>query len=175
VATKGLLLAEVPPGTSPEGFRFPQRNRVLAALAEIVVVVESRAAGGSLVTAEAAERRDIPVMAVPGSPRNPAAEGTNRLILDGAAPVLDVTDVLVALGLSTGRTNGRGPERRPPPEPGDQLVLDLFGAEPLDLERVVTSSGWAVSEAALALARLETAGWLVRTAGWFERAPEGSR
>jgi DNA processing protein len=171
VAAHGLLLAEVPPGTSPEGFRFPLRNRILAALAEIVVVVESRAAGGSLVTVDAAERRGVPVMAVPGSPRNTAAEGANRLIVDGAAPVLDVTDVLVALGLSTGRTAGPTPDQRLPVDGHEQLVLELFGDEPLDLERLLSMSGLTMTETALSLARLEAAGWLLRTAGWFERAP----
>jgi DNA processing protein len=174
VAERGLLLSEVPPGTSPDAFRFPQRNRILAALAEVVVVVESRATGGSLVTVDAAERRAIPILAVPGSPRSPAAEGTNRLLVDGATPVIDVTDVLVALGLSTGRANGPTPPTRPAPAAPDQAVLDLFAGEPLDLERVIAGSGRPMAEAALALARLETTGWLVSTGGWFERAPDGA-
>jgi len=173
VATRGVLLAEVPPGTSPEGYRFPLRNRILAALSELVVVVESRAAGGSLVTVEAAARRGIPVLAVPGSPRNVAAEGTNRLIADGATPVLDVTDVLVALGLSSGRTRRRPGDDRPPPDGDDAVVLALFGDQPLDLQRVQAHSGLAIDDSALALARLEAAGWLIRTGGWFERAPGG--
>jgi DNA processing protein len=171
VAQHGLLLGEVPPGTRPDAFRFPLRNRVLAALAELVVVVESRATGGSLVTVDAAERRGVPVMAVPGSLRSPAAEGTNRLLVDGAIPVIDVTDVLVALGLSTGRRAGPASEERPTPAAPDQQVLDLFAGDPLDLERVIAVSGRPLADAALALARLETAGWLVRTGGWFERAP----
>jgi DNA processing protein len=170
VAAHGVLLAEVPPGTSPEGFRFPLRNRILAALAELVVVVESRSAGGSLVTVDAAERRGIPVLAVPGSPRNRAAEGTNRLIVDGATPVLDVTDVLVALGLSSARAT-LPPDPRPAPDGVDASVLELFGDQPLDLERVRATSGLTITESALALARLEASGWLVRTGGWFERAP----
>jgi DNA processing protein len=174
VARHGLLVSEVPPGTSPDAFRFPLRNRILAALAELVVVVESRVTGGSLVTVDAAVRRGIPVLAVPGSPRSPAAEGTNRLLVDGATPVLDVTDVLVALGLSTGRVAGPEVTLRPAPAPSDQAVLDVFAGEPLDLERVIAVSGRPMAEAALALARLEMAGWLVSTGGWFERAPGGS-
>ncbi len=175
VATHGLLLSEVPPGTTPDAFRFPLRNRILAALAEVVVVVESRATGGSLVTVDAAERRGVPVLAVPGSPRSPAAEGTNRLLVDGAAPVLDVTDVLVALGLSTGRASAPAPALGPALPAEDQAVLDLFAGEPLDLERVIAGSGRPMAEAALALARLEMAGWLVSIGGWFERAPGGVR
>jgi len=115
------------------------------------------------------------VLAVPGSPRNRAAEGTNRLIADGATPVLDVTEVLVALGLSSGRS-GRSPaDDRPPPEGDDEAVLALFGDQPLDLERVLAASGLSMTESALALARLEAAGWLLRTGGWFERAPGARR
>jgi DNA processing protein len=173
VATRGVLMAEVPPGTSPEGFRFPLRNRILAALSELVVVVESRAAGGSLVTVDAAERRGIPVLAVPGSPRNRAAEGANRLIADGATPVLDVTDVLVALGLASARARQPAGDPRPLPEGDDAVVLELFGDEPLDLERVLATSGLTMTDSALVLARLEASGWLLRTGGWFERAPGG--
>jgi DNA processing protein len=175
VAERGLLLAEVPPGTSPEAFRFPLRNRILAALAEIVVVVESRATGGSLLTVDAAERRATPVMAVPGSPRNRAAEGTNALIADGVAPVRDATDVLVALGLSSGRTASSSASLRPPLAAQDQAVLDLFGDAPLDLEHLLAVSGRDMGETVLALARLEADGWLLRTGGWFERAPEPAR
>ena len=100
---RGLLLSEWPPGTPPEPFRFPLRNRILAALSEVLVVVESRERGGSLITAQAAIERSVEVMAVPGSVRNRAAAGTNQLLRDGAAPVTDVDDVLVALGLDTRR------------------------------------------------------------------------
>ena len=99
VGEHGLLVSEWPPGTPPEAWRFPYRNRVIAALSEILVVVESRVTGGSLITAKAALDRDVDVMAVPGSVRNKAAEGTNKLLLEGAAPITCVDDVLVALAL----------------------------------------------------------------------------
>jgi DNA processing protein len=169
VAERGVLLAEVPPGSAPEAHRFPQRNRIIAALADVVVVVESRTRGGSLHTVEEAQRRGLTVCAVPGSPRNPAAAGTNRLITEGATPVIDPTDVLVAMGFSRPR---RLPlvDPRPRPSSDDQAVLDLFDDEPLDLERVVVRSGRTLGSAALALGRLEATGWLVRTGAWFERA-----
>jgi hypothetical protein len=86
VCERGVLLSEWPPGTPPEPFRFPMRNRILAALSEVLVVVESRERGGSLITAQAALERSIDVLAVPGSPRNRAAAGVNHLLRDGASP-----------------------------------------------------------------------------------------
>jgi len=112
VAVAGGLLSEYPPGSPATRMRFPARNRLIAAFAEIVVVVESRVAGGSRHTVEAAIARGRTVMAVPGSIRNPAAAGTNRLIAEGCAPVCDVADILVALDLERA---GR-PEPAPRPD-----------------------------------------------------------
>ncbi len=100
VVAAGAVLSEAPLGGRPEPWRFPARNRLIAALSDLVVVIESRASGGSLLTVEQAIRRDVEVMSVPGSVRNKAAEGTNQLLVDGCAPARDVVDVLVALGLS---------------------------------------------------------------------------
>lgn len=100
VAAAGAVVSEAPLAGRPEPWRFPARNRLIAAFSDLVVVVESRVAGGSLLTVEQALRRDVEVMAVPGSVRNRAAEGTNQLLVDGCAPARDVADVLVSLGLS---------------------------------------------------------------------------
>jgi DNA processing protein len=168
VARAGVLLAEVPPGTEPQAFRFPRRNRILAALADVVVVVESRRAGGSLLTVREAERRGVCVLAVPGSPRNPAAAGTNLLIQQGCHPVLDPTDVLVALGLATeGEQRPSAPHGRG--EPDDPAgLLDLL-AEPATLDDLVARTGRSLAEIALAVGRLEEGGWVQRHAHWFER------
>src|SRR6185295_12761685 len=105
VAERGLLLSEAPPGTPPEAFRFPMRNRVIAALSEVVIVVESREHGGSLITVTEAMERNVPLMAVPGGVHNRAATGTNQLIRDGAGVVIDVTDVLLALAMDHSRAS----------------------------------------------------------------------
>ncbi|HEX9260804.1 MAG TPA: DNA-processing protein DprA, partial [Acidimicrobiales bacterium] len=169
VAEAGLLLAEVPPHCTPLPFRFPARNRILAALADAVVVVESRSRGGSLITVEEAERRCVPVLAVPGFPGTRAAEGTNQLIYDGCQMVRDHVDVLVALGLAA--RPALAPDRRPPPAPADQLVLDLFGGEALDLEAVIAATGTSLGEAAATLARLEDSGHLERVGAWYQPVP----
>ncbi len=168
VCERGLLLSEWPPGTPPEPFRFPMRNRILAALCEVLVVVESRERGGSLITAEAAIERSVEVMAVPGSPRNRAAAGTNQLIRDGAAPVTGVGDVLVALGLDTRRAGAVTYDPRPLPRGVEADVLAACRDQPRTLDDVVAEQAMPIAQAAMALARLERAGWVREAGGWFE-------
>lgn len=172
VAEAGVLLSEWPPGSAPAPWRFPLRNRIIAALAEVAVVVESRDRGGSLITARAAADRGVPVMAVPGSPRIRAASGVNGLIRDGAHPVTTLDDVLSLLGLA-GAGQGRLPfdTRRPPDEFG-QRVLAHCSSEPATLDMLVAALGCTVTEAALAATRLVHDRWLVEAGGWFE--PAGS-
>ena len=173
VAADGLLISEWPPGVSPDAWRFPQRNRILAALSEVLVVVESRERGGSLITARAAADRGIDVMAVPGSPRSRASAGTNQLLVDGVAPVTSADDVLVALGLDHRRQGTLPFDLRPIPDDVQQLVLQACEEQPSTLDMIVAVTGLSVTEAALGAARLERAGWLVEAGGWFE--PLGSR
>jgi len=106
VEDHGVVFSEAALGTTPRARVFPARNRIIAALSDVVVVVECQLGGGALYTAEAAARRSIPVCAVPGSVRSPASAGTNGLLVDGCTPVRDVDDVLTAVALSRcGRDN----------------------------------------------------------------------
>jgi DNA processing protein len=100
VASTGAVLSESALGTKPHPGVFPARNRIIAALSDVVVVVESHQNGGSLYTADAAARRSIPVCAVPGSVKSRASDGTNALLVDGCTPVRDAADVLVAVSLA---------------------------------------------------------------------------
>jgi DNA processing protein len=168
VAEAGVLVSEAPLGSPPEAWRFPARNRIIAALAQVVVVVESHQAGGSMHTVEAAATRSRPVLAVPGPVVSPASAGTNRLIADGCAPVLDVDDVLVALGLEHA-AGPAAPDRRPLPTAEAAAVLDALGFAPASLDMLVGRTGLRPSAVALALAQLEADGWVVPTDGWWER------
>ena len=103
VAECGVIISESPPGCAPDAFRFPLRNRLLAMVSELLVVVESRATGGSMITVDEAAKRGITVLAVPGSPHSDASVGTNALIAQGATSVCDASDVLIALGLERPR------------------------------------------------------------------------
>ncbi len=168
VAENGLLLTESPPGTMPEAFRFPLRNRILAALCELVVVIESHAKGGSMITVEEAQRRDITVMAVPGSPRSLSSAGTNLLLQQGCAPVVDAIDVMVALGLDNRRNHPQIFDSRRTPSLQDQALIAHMRGEAVTLDQLLMRASTDLVQTALALGRLESEGWVVNNAGWWE-------
>ena len=169
VAQAGVVLSEAPLGARPEPWRFPVRNRIIAALAEVVVVVESFHTGGSRHTVEAAAVRSRPVLAVPGPVRSPASELPNALLAEGCHPARDASDVLVALGLCTSAGSGPARDDRPAPEPRHAAVLDHLGWEPVSFESVVLASDRSPAEVSLALVHLERDGWVAGSGGWWER------
>lgn len=115
---RGLLVSELPPGSRLARWGFPARNRIIAAFADVVVVVESREKGGSMYTVEEALRRNRPVFAVPGSIHSGASAGTNRLLADGAEPLCSADDVLLALDLQ----RAEAPTKAVAANPGAQAV-----------------------------------------------------
>jgi len=174
VAQAGALLSEAPVGARPEPWRFPARNRVLAALADVVVVVESHPTGGSMHTVRAAEERGVAVLAVPGPIRSRASAGTNLLLSQGCHPVCDGDDVLAALSLRHATAlpppgTLRLVEARTPPSDDHAAVLDAVEWTPTSLETVATRTGAPPPRASAALAWLEREGWVRREAGWWER------
>ena len=173
VAEQGALISEGPPGTVPEAYRFPLRNRILAGLSEVLVVVESRSSGGSLITVNEARDRGILVMAVPGALRNRASEGTNALLGDGCPIVLDVDDVLIGLGLDSRRAGGVAYDPRPRPSAADTELLDALN-EPRTLDHLVLVTGQSLVDCAMGLARLEADGWVHQVNGWFEAAADSA-
>jgi DNA processing protein len=168
IVRTGAILSETPPGHPAQAWRFPSRNRLIAGLAEMVVVVECHARGGSWHTVDAAIKRGVDVGAVPGSVRSAASVGTNRLLHDGATPVRAAQDVLDALGIFDGRPS-------PPPVPArplrtmDEVVLAALGWRPLCLDEVVERSGLPVTAVVVALERLEEQGAVRGEAGWWVR------
>ena len=168
VAGAGLLLSEAPLGARPEPWRFPVRNRVIAALAEVVVVVESAEKGGSRHTVEAAMARDRRSWPCPGSVRSPVSTYTNGLLADGCHPVRDALDVLVALGLSSAPPPDE-PIGGEPPGPDEAPVLDALGWEPATFDDLCARTGRTPGQVSVALARLQAGGWVGERAGWWER------
>ncbi len=168
VATHGALISESAPGSPPEAFRFPLRNRILAALSEVLVVVESRDTGGSMITVDEAQKRDVTVLAVPGSPRNIASNGTNQLIQQGCLPIIGAEDVLVALGLDNRRAQKNIYDSRARLCQSDQNLVSMMAGAPFTLDNFVIRSDLATIDAAVALGRLEALGWVVENSGWWE-------
>ncbi|MFP5320492.1 MAG: DNA-processing protein DprA [Acidimicrobiia bacterium] len=176
VADAGLLLSEAPLGRPPERWRFPARNRIIAALSDAVVVVESRRTGGSMTTVESALERDRPVMAVPGSVLAEQAAGTNQLLSEGATMVRDAVDVLGALACAPPRADdgparvGAAPGLAGLPADGPvAAVAAALSPAPVGIEHLATSAGVAVAEALTALAHLEAAGVARRVPGGYEQ------
>jgi len=97
--TGGVVMSEFPPGTPPEGWRFPTRNRIIAGLSDVLLVVEAGVKGGALITARIALDYGVPVYAVPGDVDRVASIGTNLLIRDGAFPIFGADDLSEVLSL----------------------------------------------------------------------------
>lgn len=173
VAEGGLLLSESPPGSQPLPHRFPRRNRIIAGLSDVLVVVESARRGGSMHTVEAAMERGVTVMAVPGSVRSEVSEGTNQLIAAGCPPVCETDDVLAALNMELAGLVGAAPrqpqEVRPRVLGIDRQVLDVVGWEATEVDVIVRRSRQRPMDVLAALDRLATNGWVARVGAAFER------
>jgi DNA processing protein len=161
-------------GTAPDAFRFPLRNRILAALVEVLVVVESRERGGSLITAREASNRSVEIMAVPGSVHSRASNGTNRLLADGAITANETADILMALGLDSRRAGRSRFDSRPMPRGVHAEVFEACKAEPRTLDSLMLLTGQQLADTAMTLARLERDGWIRDSGGWFEAIDEWS-
>jgi DNA processing protein len=167
----GVLLGEQPFGTPPERGRFPVRNRIIAALSDVVCVVEATVSGGSRITAERALDYGKPVLAMPGSRRNPAAAGCNALLADGAQPLLDPSDVLVALGLTPGgrRLWNSAPAREGGPQPSSNAaaVLKALSGEAAHPDQLAARTGLDPGQVALAIEELVAHGRASRDRGFI--------
>jgi DNA processing protein len=172
VAEKGLLIAEMPPGTEPRARHFPHRNRIIAGLALGTVVVEAVPKSGSLITARLAGEYGREVMAVPGSPLDPRARGCNQLIREGATLVQDASEIAELVR----PLDMRMPVRRPGnaaakvelAEAGDperQAVSSLLGMSFVAVDEIVRQSGLPSPLVQSVLLEYELAGRLERGAG----------
>jgi DNA processing protein len=172
IAEQGLLIAEQPPGVEPRARHFPYRNRIIAGLAHGTVVVEAAPKSGSLITARYAAEFGREVMAVPGSPLDPRAQGCNLLIREGATLVQSAEDVIEAVRpLHLGPVaQARSPFAGAPPatEAGDserRAILDLLGPTPVPVDELIRQSALPAAVVQTVLLELELAGRLDRHAG----------
>jgi DNA processing protein len=156
IAAGGAVVSELPPGVGPRKPHFPLRNRLISGVSRALIVVEARARSGSLVTARHAADQNVEVLAVPGPIYAPTSEGTNRLLRDGAAPLLEIDDALAAAGIEV-RTH---PAAAPAPGPVDlpARVREALESAPRDRDELADRLGCAPGDLAAALLELEVAG-----------------
>lgn len=156
VAQTGLVISEFPPGHAPFRWSFPARNRLMAALGRMTVVVEAADPSGSLITADFAAHLGRAVGAVPGKVTTETARGTNGLLSDGARVVTSVRDVLEEV-------LGPGADAPEPPRPEGtaRAVLEAVEAGH-GAAGIARHTGLRAAEARVALTQLEADGWITR-------------
>lgn len=174
ILENGAAISEMPHRWEPRARDFPRRNRLISGLAAGVIVVEAAERSGSLITARLAGEQGREVFAVPGSPADPRAGGTNRLIKQGATLVTSAADVIEnlkpMLGLSAPPV-AREPKIVVPANPspdGDELrarVASLLGSTPVALDDLVRESKAKAADVQIALLELELAGRIERHGG----------
>jgi DNA processing protein len=171
----GAAVSEMPLGWQPRGRDFPRRNRIIAGLAYGVVVVEAAERSGSLITARMALEANREVFAVPGSPVDPRAGGTNRLLREGATLVTSAADVIEVLTPIMGErpppADMREAPDSPPPDPpeaDDTLrarVQNLVGHAPVSVDDLARAANAAAAAVQIVLLELELGGRIRRLAG----------
>ena len=167
---RGVVVAEMPPGTEPRARHFPYRNRIIAGMSSGTVVVEAAPRSGSLITARLAAEAGREVMAVPGSPLDPRAQGCNQLIRDGATLVQNAADVVEAIRpfASQVRSAPSHYEMAAEPMNGEDalgVVEELLGPSPVPVDEIIRLSAVPSGAVQMALLELDLAGRLDRHAG----------
>jgi len=166
IANNGAVISEFPPGSRPESWHFPVRNRVISGLARVVVVVEATEKSGALITANVALEQGRDVMAVPGQITALYSRGSNNLIKQGAAVVLGAGDIMAELGMGmlfaahANDTSGHLKMNE------DELLLSrLIEYEPVSVEMLVQKTGLPAGQVLTALMFLEMKGLIKQMPG----------
>jgi DNA processing protein len=172
IATRGLLIAEQPPGKEPLARHFPYRNRIIAGMSLATVIVEAAPKSGSLITARLATEAGREVLAVPGSPADPRSQGCNQLIRDGATLIQSAADVLESIRpLSASQVFARSSDYRAEHISSDasdtdrRAVIDLLSHAPVVVDEIIRQSGLAPAVVQTVLLELELGSAIERHAG----------
>ncbi|WP_420132409.1 DNA-processing protein DprA, partial [Rhodopseudomonas sp.] len=172
IEARGAAISEMPLGHVPRGKDFPRRNRLISGASVGVAVIEAAFRSGSLITARRAADQGREVFAVPGSPLDPRAAGTNDLIKQGATLITCAADIVQAVASSLERPielPGREPEHPPPasePDASDRAqLLRLLGPSPIGIDDLIRLSGISPAVVRTVLLELELAGRLERHGG----------
>lgn len=174
IAQDGAIISEMPVGLKPQAKHFPRRNRIISGLARGVVIVEAAEGSGSLITANFALEQGREVFAVPGSPLDPRAKGTNRLLREGATLTETAEDVLEVLRPLIGHCFREPDETSRWRRDDDYAVADdalrrqieeLLGPVPTSVDELVRQCGAPAGAVQSILLELELAGRLYRESG----------
>ena len=172
ISAHGALISEYPLGTQPEASNFPPRNRIISGLSRGVVVVEAGERSGALITADFAADQGRDVFAVPGSIFHRASQGANRLIRDGAAPVLSANDVLEALNLTAVPQQVEA-QMLFPTDATEALLLEQLAEDPAHVDEMSRAVGLPIATVTSTLALMELKGLVRQTGGMtYVRARE---
>ena len=163
IVAHGALISEYALGAPPEASNFPPRNRIISGLSRGVIVVEACEQSGALITADFAADQGRDVFAVPGSIFQRGSIGANRLIRDGATPVLSANDVLEALNLTAVAQHVEA-QMLLPTDPTEALLFDHIGEEPVHVDEVGRAANLPIAAVSSTLALMELKG-LVRQVG----------
>ncbi len=167
VREQGVVVSEHETGVAPLPWRFPIRNRIIAALAKAVVVVEAGTRGGALSTAKHAREYNRTLYALPGSRRNPSSAGCNALLATGAIALLDPSDLLHAFGLG-GTVEGGWRPAPPPPQNADQRkVLRAMAGDGVTIDELRARCTLPGHRLGAALRELERSGRVTRRRGMW--------
>lgn len=162
----GAVISEYPAGTNVHGWQFLARNRLISGLVDVVVVVEASVHSGTLNTAAHALSQGRTVMAVPGNITSPLSVGCNKLIAQGAQPVLSAKDVLEALGFDEAAHTRKSVDHKIRfNSPDAQKIYDLILAGESDGDALQKKSGLDSSAASIALTMLELNGYIKSLGG----------
>lgn len=159
----GALISDYPPGTPPEAGNFPPRNRIISGLSIAVVVVEAGTRSGALITANFAAEQGREVFAVPGKIYAPQSKGPNRLLRDGAHPLLSPEDLLKALNL-TMVTEHQQARVVLPEDATEAALFNVLSFEPMHVDEVGMRAGLPIEKVTATLALMELKG-MVRQVG----------
>jgi len=157
IIAQGALISDYPIGTPPDGVNFPPRNRIISGLSLATVVVEAGETSGALITAEFAVEQGRDVFAVPGSIMAPQSDGTNRLIEQGARPLLKMDEILETLKLEN-IPEKQQHRKASPIDPLEMKVLEHLTHEPLHVDELANLSGLPINEVSATLTLLELKG-----------------